>query len=71
MVTNRTGWSCDTGTLGFLPYGKEFNDTRKIFQKGLSNQCVATFQEAQLRQTLTLARNILESPEDFEKHIQQ
>ncbi|KAJ3474621.1 hypothetical protein NLI96_g12354 [Meripilus lineatus] len=63
------GWA--SGPLVFLGYGRAFHDTRKIFQKQLSRQTSAIFQDNQSRQAAILAQNLLETPDKFEDHIQR
>ncbi|KAJ3485907.1 hypothetical protein NLI96_g4625 [Meripilus lineatus] len=63
------GWT--TGALVFLPYNKYFHDTRKVFQKQLSRQASAIFQENQSRQALVLMQNLLNTPENLEAHLQR
>ena len=42
------GWT--EAVLAFLPYGKTFQETRKIFQQQLSRKGCVIFQECQTRQ---------------------
>ena len=55
-----------------MQYAPSFGaDTRKIFQKQLSRQTSAIFQDNQSRQAAILAQNLLETPDKFEVHIQR
>ncbi|KAJ3485910.1 hypothetical protein NLI96_g4615 [Meripilus lineatus] len=54
----------------FLPYGKKFHESRKVLQHQLNRQDSAVFQESQLRQASVLVQRLMQSPENFEEHLQ-
>lgn len=55
----------------FLPYGKDFHNSRRVLQQQLTRQGSAVFQDSQLRQASILVQRLFKTPERFEEHLKQ
>lgn len=64
----RIGWE---GLLAFLPYGSEFQKTRKLFQEALSRSGVLVFQHIQQRQAGVFLKGLLSSPDNLRAHLKR
>ncbi|KAG5653174.1 hypothetical protein H0H81_001891 [Sphagnurus paluster] len=57
------GWK---KSLGFLPYGKDFQRHRRIFQEYFSKNATNNYQSIQLREARLLAQNLAAGPSDLD-----
>lgn len=60
------GWE---DALGFLPYGDKFRKQRKMIQQHFNIQAVSKFHPIQTRELNTLLVNLLDTPDDFIRHV--
>ena len=57
------------GALSFLPYGTEFQASRRLFQQQLSRTQSRSYQDIHIRNGQALLRSLLKNPDDFHSHL--
>ncbi|TDL28096.1 cytochrome P450 [Rickenella mellea] len=55
--------------LTFLPYGDRFRKYRRLMQQHFNSTAVNKFKPLQIEETHRFLKNMLDSPEQFERHI--
>ncbi|KIJ61263.1 hypothetical protein HYDPIDRAFT_138140 [Hydnomerulius pinastri MD-312] len=54
----------------FLPYGPEWRIHRRMFHQALRVEAAESYQALYLSKAVLLLKNFLDTPDDFEKHLQ-
>lgn len=75
-VQKLTGWPAGemyTGNDALLtmPHGPKWRKTRKVFGTGLHRRACDSYKPIQLAESQRLARDLITSPENFEKHLER
>lgn len=68
MVANRMGWDW---LMGFMKYGKEWRDSRKLFTKHLSPSNNGMHQYYESKYIPRLLQQLLKKPGGFVDHLRQ
>ncbi|PBK75449.1 cytochrome P450 [Armillaria solidipes] len=66
MVKELMGWNFN---MGFQSYGSEYKKSRKLFHHGFSPRASDEYQPIQTREVTMLLAKLLQSPEQFDKHL--
>ena len=64
---NRTGWPA--WNLALSPYGQHWRDIRKLGQQSMKKGDIAQYQPVQAARAAELLKNILDTPQDFLRHV--
>ncbi|KAG7451643.1 cytochrome P450, partial [Guyanagaster necrorhizus] len=62
------GWE---GTLTFLRWGPRFQRNRKLIQSSFTKRQIVKYQELQTREARVLVRNLIQSPEEYDRLIRR
>ncbi|KAK0480275.1 cytochrome P450 [Armillaria novae-zelandiae] len=66
MVKELMGWNFN---VGFQSYGSEYKKSRKLFHHGFNPRASDEYQPIQMREITMLLAKLLQSPEQFDKHL--
>ncbi|KAK0193596.1 cytochrome P450 [Armillaria mellea] len=66
MVKELMGWNFN---MGFQSYGSEYKKSRKLFHHGFNPRTSDEYQPIQTREITMLLVKLLQSPEQFDKHL--
>jgi cytochrome P450 len=62
------GWGFN---LGLMPYGPRWRRHRRVFHDHFNPGVISKYHPTLHRETRALLRRLLETPEDFMRHIRQ
>lgn len=54
-----------------MPHGPKWRKTRKIFHTGLHRKACDSYKPIQESESARLAKDLLEAPQDFAKHLER
>jgi hypothetical protein len=57
-------------TTAFLPYGPEWRTHRRMFHQAMKLETVELYQNLYRSKAMKLNQSLLDTPDDFENHIQ-